>query len=41
MVEVAIMEVINMAHVFDASMAAALAMLVTVIGMGAGRAHDI
>jgi hypothetical protein len=41
MVEVAIMEVINMACVSDASMAAALAMLVTVIGMGTGRAHDI
>ena len=41
MVEVAIMEVINMARVSDASMAAGLTMLVTVIGMGAGRAHDI
>jgi hypothetical protein len=41
MVEVAIMNVVKMARMFDGSMAAALAMLVTAVGMGAGGAHKI
>ena len=41
MVEVAIMEVINMPRMFDGSMAAASAMFMTVVGMGAWGAHKI
>jgi hypothetical protein len=41
MMEVPIMEVINMVRMFDRSVATVLAMLVTVVRMGAGGAHKI
>ena len=41
MVEVPIMDVINMVRMFNGRVAAVSAVLVTVVGMGAGGAHKM